>query len=248
MALPFVSGTLNVASTVGFQSSGKIAILFNTDNTGSGTNINGWRIISYTGLTATSFTGCNGGGTGTLATGMTVVQCTTVTTATAVPPTGGNLVVASTAGYPTSGQLAVADSFGMELFNYTGVSGNTFTGVTGGQFGTSIAVGALVLGNLNPNWVVPTNVFNFPGVAIPTGNGTQVQGLMSQPNRAHRSPAWRDERGRHGPHLRRCSRSADINASLRAPEPCSRKQSRRAQHRWPGGSPPASRRGGLEWP
>ena len=72
-ALP--QGTINVASTAGFASTGYLVI------TGPpGANVD--TVVSYTGKTATTFTGCNsafrGGGvgisTGTLATGQVVAQ------------------------------------------------------------------------------------------------------------------------------------------------------------------------------
>jgi hypothetical protein len=80
-ALP--QGTINVASTAAFASAGYLVI------TGPpGANID--TVISYTGKTATTFTGCNsayrgvgvGTGTGTLATGQTVAQGNVEQTAT----------------------------------------------------------------------------------------------------------------------------------------------------------------------
>lgn len=56
------TGTINVASTAGFPSSGPLCINF-TSGTPQST------ALSYTGITSTSFTGCTGG-TGTLATGL----------------------------------------------------------------------------------------------------------------------------------------------------------------------------------
>ena len=65
-ALP--QATINVATTAGFPQSGQILIRI------SGAD----QIISYTGITATSFTGCSGG-TGTLATGQAVQFASVIT-------------------------------------------------------------------------------------------------------------------------------------------------------------------------
>lgn len=56
-------GTINVASTTGFDSSGDIFVKSDA----------GIQTITYTGTTGTTFTGCTGG-TGTLATGNSVTQ------------------------------------------------------------------------------------------------------------------------------------------------------------------------------
>lgn len=58
-------GTINVASTTGFAASGTIVV-----NSSAG-----YQLITYTGVTATTFTGCTGG-TGTLATSGAVLQNT----------------------------------------------------------------------------------------------------------------------------------------------------------------------------
>lgn len=65
-ALP--QGTINVASTAGFPPSGNILIAVSGQ----------WRQVAYTGITATSFTGCTGG-TGTLATSQVVQFASTIT-------------------------------------------------------------------------------------------------------------------------------------------------------------------------
>jgi hypothetical protein len=66
VALP--TGTINVASTAGFTRSGQILVTI------SGAQV----LVSYTGITATSFTGCTGG-TGTLATSQAVQFASTIT-------------------------------------------------------------------------------------------------------------------------------------------------------------------------
>lgn len=66
LALP--QATLNVASTAGFPASGQVLVAIN----------GGWQIVTYTGITATSFTGCTGG-TGTLATSQVVQFASSIT-------------------------------------------------------------------------------------------------------------------------------------------------------------------------
>jgi hypothetical protein len=224
-------GDITVASTAGFQSSGKIAVLFNTDSTGAGANVNGFRIVTYTTTDATHFKGITSvtGGFGTLSTGQTVVQCTTASALT-IPSGSYTLTVASTAGFPTSGQLAVTDSGGVELLNYNGTTTTTFKNVTGGSPGATISAGALVLGNLNPNWTVPANVFSLPGVVIPTGNPQtlaasnpttnpypgQVQGLMFNPGAVIQNQIGIMNEDVIGLTLGDVAISADINAHLPA--------------------------------
>ena len=60
------------------------------------------------------------------------------------------LTVASTAGFPTSGTLIVGA--GQQVVSYTGISGNTFTGCTGGT--GSIADGSAVVWNNTPMVVI----------------------------------------------------------------------------------------------
>lgn len=62
----FTNPTIQVASTTGFPSSGWILV----GNTG----VPNPGIVAYTGTTPTSFTGCSGGGSGTINTGDSVVQ------------------------------------------------------------------------------------------------------------------------------------------------------------------------------
>lgn len=64
VALP--TGTINVASTTGFPASGTLLVT---------TSLN-TRLVSYTGVTGTSFTGCLGG-SGTMSTGGLVINVTT---------------------------------------------------------------------------------------------------------------------------------------------------------------------------
>lgn len=100
-------GTINVASTTGFSTSGTISVVTSL----------GTQTVTYTGITATTFTGCTGG-TGVMSTGGAV--------------TAASITVASTTGFPTSGTILVVTSAGTQVVTYTGTTGTTFTGVTGG--------------------------------------------------------------------------------------------------------------------
>ncbi len=122
IALP--TGTINVASTAGFTTSGTIYVITTT----------GVQTVTYTGLNAgTQFTGCTGG-TGTMNTGNGVAQ------------TGAGSVVAgpnkiSTA---TGNPLVITTQFphGMTSGDYTAIQSGTGTGMYGissnlGNFGPS---------------------------------------------------------------------------------------------------------------
>lgn len=90
--------TINVASTVGFPTAGFIFV----------TTPAGVQQVNYTGITATTFTGCSGG-IGTMSTGNTV-----------------NVT------FPTAGTINVTTSAGLQTVNYTGITATTLTGCTGG--------------------------------------------------------------------------------------------------------------------
>lgn len=101
------TGTINVASTTGFSTSGTI---FVTTTAGS-------QLVAYTGTTGTTFTGCTGG-TGVMNTGGAVTAAT--------------VHVVSTAGFATRGVVNVTSSTGSQAVSYTGITGTSFTGCTGG--------------------------------------------------------------------------------------------------------------------
>ena len=105
VALP--TGTINVASTTGFSTSGTIFVVTTT----------GTQLVTYTGTTGTTFTGCTGG-TGTMTTGGVVTAAT--------------VHVVSTAGFATRGVVRVTSSTGSQAISYTGITGTSFTGCTGG--------------------------------------------------------------------------------------------------------------------
>jgi len=161
--------TLTVPSTTGFPTSGTLFVYTST----------GRQTVTYTGTTATTFTGCSGGTgvigfaqivsttTTTIAAGsngqslpqatINVASTTTATTtiaaasnATRLPTaTAGTITVASTTGFPTSGNIWVTTDAGKQLVSYTGTTATTFTGCLGG-FGLMTTGNAVVAG-FNPN-------------------------------------------------------------------------------------------------
>jgi hypothetical protein len=128
-ALP--QATINVASTVGFPSSGVLVISIGGTPT----------LVAYTGTKANSFTGC-AGGTGNLATGQSVVPLvlsTTVAAASngqnlpfAVPGTGV-INVASTVGFPTAGTITITIGGAPTIVSYTATTATQFVGCSGGS-------------------------------------------------------------------------------------------------------------------
>ncbi len=132
--------TINVADASTFPISGTIMIATTASN---------YEIVSYTGKTSTSFTGCTGG-SGTLSTGslvstqniITGIPTTTIALSSAgVSLPTGTINVASTAQFTSPGVLIVETSAGkfQQVF-YTGKTSTTFTGCTGGT-GTMIGGG-----------------------------------------------------------------------------------------------------------
>lgn len=111
-------GTINVASTTGFPTSGFIYVLTTL----------GFQPVVYTGVTATSFTGCSGGA-GTMTT--------------------GNPVFIS---YAQGGTFTIMTSTGNQVVNYTGTTHTTFTGCTGGT--GAMTTGNTIL---SPTFIITTN-------------------------------------------------------------------------------------------
>lgn len=156
--------TITVVSTTGFPSSGT---MFTYNSVGTR------QTITYTGTTATTFTGCSGG-SGSLLGGNNVITTTnttiavasngqslpqstinvaSTTTATTTIAVASNNValpqstinVASTTGFPTSGSIYVTTNQGIQLVTYTGTTSTTFTGASGG-FGYMATGNAVVAG------------------------------------------------------------------------------------------------------
>jgi hypothetical protein len=177
------TGTINVGSTTGFSSGGYIYV-----NTSEGT-----QIVTYTGTTSTTFTGCSGG-IGSMI-------------------TGGSVYIT----FAGSGTINVATGSGNQLVTYTGITATSFTGCSGGtglmstggavsnpiQLTTTAAnsynnLGPLnvsgVLGNTAANgqfgagstWTITTpsyglaNAFNFgTTVAFPSSGVSLPQGTIN---------------------------------------------------------------------
>lgn len=129
--------TINVTSTAGFQSAGWLKV----DS----------ELIRYTGVTATSFTGCVRGQAGTAAAahllaasifqflaGHYLQQTANNTTLTDNPLSAVAVTVnvASTTGYPSASTIRIDD----ELITYTGKTATSFTGCTRGTNNTTATV------------------------------------------------------------------------------------------------------------
>lgn len=171
------TGTINVASATAFPSGGYLQVQ----------TTEGIQLVTYTGTTGTTFTGCSGG-IGSMTTGGTV-----------------------TIGFPANGTINVVTNAGTQTVTYTGITGTTFTGCSGGsglmttgnavwapiQLTTSSAnvypnLGSVVvsgmLGNTSANgtWVVTTPTYNinnalFYGaqVAFPSNNAALPQATIT---------------------------------------------------------------------
>ncbi len=165
-------GTLYVASTAGFASTGQVTV----------TTSSGLLPVSYTGTTATGFTGCVAtGGDGTITAGDAVVSSTTSSTvdaamngaslASACPASGtGQLDVSSVYGFPDHGELYLmvqgAGSPDLAAVSYTGVStGNppAFTGCTVVSGSGVLATGGDVLSGAPVVWAYQPASGSTPG-------------------------------------------------------------------------------------
>jgi pectate lyase-like protein len=116
-------GTVNVTSTAGFAASGSFYTQTSTT----------MAKVTYTGITATSFTGCSGG-TGSMTNGNGVfansaVQNTTISSLSngaSLPQSVIN--VASTTGFLSVGAIRVTTGAGVQHVAYTGITPTSFTG------------------------------------------------------------------------------------------------------------------------
>lgn len=131
VALP--TGTINVASTSTFDAAGTLYVVI------SGVP----QTVTYTGKTATSFTGCSGG-SGTMTTGDTVRSGSVGVTL----PTS-TINVLDTTDFPSSGMAWVTTVPGTQLVTYTGKTATTLTGCTGGT-GAMLAGGTVRCATLFP--------------------------------------------------------------------------------------------------
>lgn len=125
--------TVNVVSTTGFAAAGSLRI--NGD----------LEILTYTGVTATSFTGVLnvGGGPilGTYPIGTLLEPIRAVSTA-ALPVGTGIIPVDSTAGFPAAGNLFIYQNGVSETVAYTGITATDFTGV--GPTVNAYGIGAIM--------------------------------------------------------------------------------------------------------
>jgi len=115
---PGNGGSLQVASTDGFPSVGRI-------------RVNGTEEMTYSGKTANSFTGIKRGTPANASSGASVTLIQSLTTLSSAitestPANGGSLTVVSTDGFPTSGWVQV----GYEVIGYSGKTATTLTGIT----------------------------------------------------------------------------------------------------------------------
>jgi len=142
------AGVLNVASTTGFPPWGKIQV-----TTGSGVFS-----ISYTGTTATTFTGCQcNGQAGVMSTGGAIMKdhvCSMIQTTIAPASNGVNintfagagvLNVGSTTGAASAGVVLITTGGGVFPVSYTGISATTFTGCHSNGAAGVMATGGAVM-------------------------------------------------------------------------------------------------------
>lgn len=139
------SGTLNVASTTGFPTSGALTV-----NTGSG-----YVTITYTGVGGTTFTGCTCSGAGVLATGGYVGQNVTTTITQTISSNGGSLEAAR----------AYFSRLACNRSNYTGVG--TVTAQVGSRSWSLFLNSQSGYQPLSPPLSSPTDATNGPNLWFP---------------------------------------------------------------------------------
>jgi ABC-type phosphate transport system substrate-binding protein len=172
LPLTTAPGNLAVASTAGFPATGTLIVQSST----------GVQTLAYTAIAdATHFTIGTTAGSGTIAANTTVSLAVPVTT------TASTLTVASTAGFSSTGgsfqvegSSVLPNSATSQLsetltVNYTGVSGNTLTGVTttGGVTSANLTPGAVIagVGTLTVS-SLPSGFPTSGAVTVATGTGT----------------------------------------------------------------------------
>jgi hypothetical protein len=161
---------------------------------------NGAQLITYTGVGATTLTGCTGGSGSTSSGGLVYTAFSPASNYTSIAAGSngqslpqGTINVASTAGFPSVGFLYVVTSNGYQVVNYTGTSGgNQFTGCTNGT-GTMTTGAPVVLcfaptGTINVFSSIGVNVVTYTGVTATTftggagGSGTlSTGGVINSP-------------------------------------------------------------------
>lgn len=148
--------TLTVVSTAGFPSSGTLQVA---------TTASSPQLITYTGITATTFTGCVAAGSFTTNDGSEVRIASRVNGTQALSVAPFTLNVSSTSGFASSGILLVpTTSQSPQFVSYTGTTATSFTGcVATGSFTTnnnSIIITAYSKGDVPTGapWGVSTSI------------------------------------------------------------------------------------------
>ena len=127
------TGTINVASTTGFPSGGYIMVQ----------TTEGIQLVTYTGTSATTFTGCSGG----------IGSMTT----------GGSVAI----GFPGAGTINVTTNAGIQSVTYTGITSTSFTGCSGGS--GSMSTGGAVSA---PIQLTTTTANTYPNLGSVVVSGT----------------------------------------------------------------------------
>lgn len=154
-----VTATNAVRGCPAFPASGRLVVQ---------TTNNGEQIVDYTGITATTFTGCTGG-VGDISVGNYIWGGPAITTIAA----GSNNVtlpvatinVTNATLFPASGAIQVVTTNGTEKVTYTGTTGTTFTGCSGG-LGTMSTGGAITNVTPSPQDVMTIELVSSGGALI----------------------------------------------------------------------------------
>lgn len=151
---------INCGTTSGFTQNGTILI-------------GGSQVVTYSGSTPTSFTGCSGGaGLVINGTGITQQQPTTTLTSAVTLPVS-DLPVGSTSGFTSSGVI----SAGGTQITYSSLDTTDFLGCVGGTSGLTLPIGTTVtqlygiwipLTKINYEAVLQADVLSPSNVALPS--------------------------------------------------------------------------------
>lgn len=165
-----IGSTITVASTTGFASTGQLIVA----------TTSGQQVVSYTGLTTTTFTGCTKGavpGTGNMVAGYGIYQnqsaaatscpvTTIASTSNGISLPTSTINLTSSTGFSGSATAAgialIMTSAGAQKILFTGISGNQLTGCTGGT-GT-LTTGAYV--TYTPDDLFTTNITTTGGALV----------------------------------------------------------------------------------
>jgi hypothetical protein len=163
------TGTTAVTPTLPGSPASLAATITNPQTLIIQSTTNDAQIVTYTGSTGTTFTGCTGG-SGAIAVGNYVwngpVQTSVDAGSNGAILPQGTINVVSTTGFPASGIMLVTTTNGTQRVTYTGVTATTFTGCNGGT-GTMSTGGAIY----NISTVSPHDVLTMP---ITTSGGAMI--------------------------------------------------------------------------